>query len=508
MNRNLWNLYKCSEQGKRAIEVFNPETKDIYTKAEEIFAFVQPIAEIEPRFGGDMLYILDCNCLLDKLIPEEGDISGINFFEQFIDRFQLIDIDEKGLRATATQAQLMKSHDYRAKSAFVHIISTYLYLLSDFYKPILYPSRFDIFMRHCDLLGIELPDIPHTTQYRDYLIFYYKICEKLTQFQAENQLTEAELCACIYDFAFMLNEEQPKSKLPKPTNIWFTGASGGDFRIIDNPDCQETHIWACNEYTRRGDIVVMYCLAPRSYIHSIWRAESNGIFNPFDYYKSRTALSEGVIIPSISIKELKADPYFSQLPIVKKNLQGLNGVQLSSSDYKELMRLITDKGGDPSNAPQLYCSTISSISIKLERDVEDQLLIPVLQELGYTSKDWSRQCTQKAGRGLKAIPDFVFFPKGEKHLQNAPMVIEAKLNVATQTEYIKAFNQAYSYARMMRSSIMGICDKERLILYRADSNGVFNRNCPIFEEHWAALREAETFNQLQRLIAKDIVSGL
>ena len=68
--------------------------------------------------------------------------------------------------------------------------------------------------------------------------------------------------------------------------------------------------------------------------------------------------------------------------------------------------------------------------------------------------------------------------------------------------------QAYSYARLMRSSIMGICDKDRLIIYRADSNGVFDRNCPAFENHWTALKETEIFNQLQQVIAKEIVHSL
>ena len=39
----------------------------------------------------------------------------------------------------------------------------------------------------------------------------------------------------------------------------------------------------------------------------------------------------------------------------------------------------------------------------------------MLKRLGYTESDWTRQLSQKAGRKEKAIPDFVFFPKGEKH---------------------------------------------------------------------------------------------
>lgn len=508
MNRNLWELYKTSERGKNTIAIFNPNGEDMYEKTEQIFSFVERDTGINPQYAGDMLFVIDSNCEIEN-IPLDEDLANRTWFEKFIDKLTIIDVDQHGQRLKTANAIWVKADNYRAKSAIVHLLSTYLYLLCEFYKPILYPSRFDIILRNCDLLGIETPEIPHTHQYRDYLIYYYHLCEKLTQFQLDNQLTDAEFCACLYDFAPMLGESQTNESIPKPINVWFTGASGEDFKVLDTPDATATHAWACNEHTRRGDLVVMYCLSPRSYIHSIWRADSNGIFNPFDYYKSRTTLCDGVIIPHISIQDLRNDSYFAQLPIVKKNLQGLNGVQLSATDYTELLRLIQQKGGDISHLPQLYRSTIDpSINLRIERDVEEQLLIPMLLELGYSEADWSRQCTQKAGRGLKAIPDFVFFPRGEQHLQNAPMLIEAKFNMSSQNEFLKAFNQAYSYARMMRSSIMGLCDKDRLILYRADSNGVFDRNSPAFENHWAALKEPEIFNQLQQVVAREIIHSL
>ena len=89
-------------------------------------------------------------------------------------------------------------------------------------------------------------------------------------------------------------------------------------------------IWACNERTRRGDIVVLYCTSPRSYIHSIWRSNSGGIFNPFDYYHCRTTVCDGILTPHITFKDLKDDEYMSQVPIVRRNLQGINGIELTA----------------------------------------------------------------------------------------------------------------------------------------------------------------------------------
>ena len=123
--------------------------------------------------------------------------------------------------------------------------------------------------------------------------------------------------------------------------------------------------------------------------------------------------------------------------------------------------------------------------------------------------DRSRQLSQKAGRKEKAIPDFVFFPRGERHFENAPMVIEAKLDMSLIAEQQKAFSQSLSYARMLRSSIMGICDKERLVLYRVDANGASDRNQPLYESHWKAISSDEIEGaKLKQLIGREIVSRL
>ena len=89
-----------------------------------------------------------------------------------------------------------------------------------------------------------------------------------------------------------------------------------------------TSIWTCNEQTKRGDIIVMYVTSPYSCIHSIWRANSVGIFNPFDYYQSRTTICDGVKIPPISLNDLKDDEYFSNVSVVRQNLRGVNGKYL------------------------------------------------------------------------------------------------------------------------------------------------------------------------------------
>ena len=134
-------------------------------------------------------------------------------------------------------------------------------------------------------------------------------------------------------------------------------------------------------------------------------------------------------------------------------------------------------------------------------------MIPYLFKLGYTEQDWTRQLSLKAGRGLKAIPYFDFFAHGDKHMEAAPFVIEAKLDMSSMLERRKAFSQCQSYARLLRSQIMAICDKNRIVVYTVSNEGFANYENPIFEQHWAAVYSDSTFGpQLRKLIGREIIA--
>ena len=527
MNNQLWNMYKESSRGKDCIELFNPEIENISEGAFNIWRYASSWGEdkVEDSFREDidyMLWLWSCNLFQRGFIPDEWTREN---YQKFSEEYDIIEplFDEKGELQYHDDNEtiifnestiLLRKDQYRRKAANIPLLSLLLYYNFECFKPMLLPGRFDVIQRNCEALGIEMPSIPRSKDYKTYVNYYFEICERWNEFQKEHEMSDAELCACIYDFASMLIETNTSSELPKPTNVWLTGASGSDFTFLDSlgktPDGNGESIWACNERTRRGDIIVLYCTSPRSYIHSIWRSNSGGIFNPFDYYHCRTTVCDGILTPHITYKDLKNDNYMSQVPIVRRNLQGVNGIELSAKDYSELIRMIGEKGGDVTLFPLLYeGSNLDFGEIKLEKHVEEKILIPVLEKLGYTNADWTRQLSQKAGRTEKAIPDFVFFPKGKKHFENSPMIIEAKFDMVSAREFQKAFNQALSYARLLRASIMGICDKERLVLYKVNIDGGADRNNPIFENHWASIySDAEVGATLNHLIGREVVANM
>lgn len=503
MNRNIWELYKNSERGKGAIELFNFDIGNTEQKVKYIFR------KYNEYFGGLDLedyfidnFILIAQNIIGNKIFLETDETASDYFTKVIDNLEIY-LDEDN-------PPVITKQDYKTYNAILSEISLVLYAYGEdrLFYPILFREQFDVFMKILDVLEIQMPDLPAKSDKRGRLLLYNKLNENIVQFASENNLTSEETCACIYDFSLMLlNVDNRETELPEPTNIWLTGGSKGDYKtFLENPVEGAKSVWTCNENTKRGDIIVMYVLSPYSCIQSIWRADIDGVYTPFNYYNSRTRATAGIVVPHITLNELKADPYFSQLGITRKNFQGVNGVQFSATDYKELQRLLKEKGFDVSVLPQLYRPNLEiEGNLRYEKDVEEKLLIPLLEKLGYSTNDWTRQLSQKAGRKEKAIPDFVFLPKGENYFQNAPLIIEAKFDMSSNIERTKCYNQALSYARMMKSKLFGICDKDRLIIYK-ENKGTFDRFSPTFEKHWQNINDEEIFRQLKLLIGKETIT--
>jgi len=516
MNKNIWNLYKNSERGKEAIALFTFDNEKDNTKAK-----VELISQKYKEYlGGENAvkyfirnFALVINSIYaDKLFIEENE-GATEYFTRLIDNLEICRVEENSsgeLVRIENERPLIVKKNYKTFCSILSEISLVLFLYGDlFYFPVLFREQFDVFMKILDVLDIPMPELPAKSDKRGRLLLYNNLNNNIVKFAGENNLTPEETCACIYDFAFMLLEdEKMQTEMPEPTNIWLTGGSKNDYkRFLENPIKGAKSVWTCNENTKRGDIIVMYVLSPYSCIQSIWRADIDGVYTPFNYYNSRTRATKGMLVPHVTLNELKADSYFSQLSIIRKNFQGVNGIQFSATDYKELQRILKGKGFDISVLPQLYKPDLEfAAQLKTEKDVEEKLLIPLLEKLGYSETDWTRQLSQKAGRKEKAIPDFVFLPKGEIHFQNAPMVIEAKFNMSSNIERTKSYNQALSYARLMKSAVFGICDKDRLIIYK-DKKGYFDRFNPAFEKHWQSINDAETFRQLKLLIGQEAIKN-
>lgn len=485
-------MYLSSEEGKKAIELFtNGHTNDILEKYLGTYHFD---VDTTASFIDDL-----CEYCIKPTIPAELDNESAELFYKEIIKngiaFQVV--------GEPFENYDPKKYDYLK---FIPVISTWLFFhFPDFYKPYFFNCKFSLLTQIADTLGIELPEVPLKKYKEERIIYYWKLCLAFLDFQQENDMSPYEFCAFLYDFApkYVEQNKSTENELPQPTQAWMVGGDQGgrDIKFLDNYVKGNSHFWQGNIDTKRGDIIIMYCLAPRSYIHSIWRATSDGIADPFFHFYSNIYIGEGIKVAPVTLNQLKTDEYFSNHPLVRKNLQGVSGYPINSDEYNRLLQMIIKNGGTIEELPKLYSPTFSSNqNLKVERDVEVILIEPLLKELGYLEEDWVRQLPVRMGRGERNFPDYAFLNNKEKNYESASMLIEAKFWIKNNKELEETFRQTYSYGLRLNAKILVIADKEAIWIYER-RNESFDRSMYI-KKYWKELEQPDEFNFITKLIGK------
>lgn len=287
-------------------------------------------------------------------------------------------------------------------------------MLPEYFVPFLFRTRFDQFTAICRSFNIPIPPPPGKTQRRDRALYYLALNEALQEFRRRHQLTPPELIAFLYDFAPRVLAAERDSELPQPSRVWFTmGGIGGnwDFEFLDQADQNSTARWQGNVETRRGDVILMWCVAPRSYLHSIWRALDDGFADPFFYFYNSMRIGQCTKVPPVCFKEFTEDPVLGVNKSVRAHFQGAGGKPFPLEDYLVLLEMLKRKGCDTSVLPVPPPHAFAfGERLQNERDVEAQLVEPLLTQLGYSTSQWLRQMPLRMGRGERNYPDYAVEP--------------------------------------------------------------------------------------------------
>lgn len=476
-NKYTWELYKQTPNGQRNIkEIVNFKGYDLLKKYNPIYANFIPESVYD-----DYIETIYCYGVSDYNKP-----TSLNEAKDFFIALISLGIMEEG-------EIWIKHHDFRKTLDFIQPISFVLSrFASDFFFPYLFMCRiFDLY-KIADIFGIELPDTPSKIDYQKRCMYYWDLCEKFYNFRMENNLSPEELCAFLYDFApNFIKQTIDVSNMPNPSHAWFIGG-------LMDPIERDSNFtfWQANPETKKGDILIHYETAPVSAITCLWIAQTDGVRDPFFHYYSNTYISNKIDIPNITLKELKHDNYFSTHPFVRKNFQGINGSLISGKDYNEILRIIKSKGFDTNKLPNIYTPTLpNNITIERERDVETKLLEPLLKSMGWhENTDYIRQLPIHAGRGHRIFPDYALHFNNKPDEEKAKVLIEVKYYMKNNQEIEAAFLQAFSYAKLLESNIIVLCDKECIIVYEKGQG--FSRN-EYKKYYWENMSNTELFNELK-----------
>ncbi len=485
-NNYMWQTY-LNAGGKSVVDIFENNLSNEYS--EEYANFIAelhksycPSQSIRNNLKEELLDVF-AEKNSGNYIFEDGDYSIESGLEYFFDI--IIGKDKCSL-------QNLFSCFSGSMAYFTTFLATEI---PELFIPYYYKYNFNVLEKIAQEFDIYLPPIPVKKDYKGRLYYYGEICSALYEFREEHNMSPYELCAFLYDFApkYMGGIDSYIIKnLPEPKCAFFIGGSKDDIFIDDNKDT--VTCWQCNSDTRAGDMIVMYLRTPISAVDSVWRSVSIGFNDPFFYYYRCTYIANPVAVKRITQKQLQQDKVFKELPIVRKNMQGINGVELQPSEYNHLVDIAE------TDVPRLEFA-VSDINqtFSREKDVENKLIIPLLKKLGYNEKDYVQQMYIEIGNHNHAlIPDFVLSPIHIKGHQSGFALIEAKLLVQNQREMEDVKIQARSYAVQLKAKYSAIADKNKIWIY--SSNDDYTNE--IFIATWDELNNPDIFSKLFKLIGK------
>lgn len=422
-----------------------------------------------------------CYRILD--LEEDDEYSIFDLVEMLYDEIKMIN----GFSDSQTLEEFVNGMAYYTTFIFI--------LYPEISAPYYYECNFNVLEKIANEFGFELPELPVKKDYKGRFFYYAKLCEVFYDFRVRNKMSPYEFCAFLYDFA-------PKyiggidsyiiKDLPPAKGAYLIGGTKDDAFLSDDDDYITA--WQCNPETLAGDNIVMYLKSPISAIDSVWRSVSVGFNDPFFYYYRCTYIAHPKKIKRVTLKTMERDKVFRELPIVRKNMQGLNGVELYPSAYNHLLDI------SKTDLPKLeFWENEDTIDLLREKDVENKLVKPFLTKLGYSEDDYVQQLYIEIGNQNHAlIPDFVVNPRVSKGHHAAEFLIEAKYSVKSEKDFEKYKTQARSYANQLKAKYSAIASKEGIWI--SSETDDFSRDFIVLS--WNELNDDDNFYRVFKLLGK------
>ena len=344
------------------------------------------------------------------------------------------------------------------------------------------------------MFGIELTPIPGKKQYEERIKYYGDLCNVFRGFADENKMTPAELWAFLYEYgpSCVGGTTWADLDIPEAHCVYVFGT--GPYYPEEDNTCK----WICqgNPDMQPGDIGLLYHWAPDKCYTSIWRAVSPGYYDPLATHDRYVCYGHPVLIPRITFADLKADSIFRETALVRQNMLHMDGAPMLPSEYMHLLEMARAKGEVPDDVPTFDLRPdIEHGELLLERDVEEQLLEPLLMRLGWKPENWCRQMPVRIGRGISKYPDYVINPIYTKYNERGEIVLEAKLSIPNKKQVEHDRGQANSYAKLLGARAYVLVAKEGIWISEREDG--FSE---IEEYTWQELENEDVFLKVFNII--------
>lgn len=510
-----WGLFKESPKGQEAIAKFS-KLSSADCSIEEMLSIAKSFS---PLYFSNVTKKEEEGFL--NILQEFDDVISNTLPESFNGEEELWNYYSWLLKGFATDENLQFEDIPQSKFKYILqdniFLSTILHAyLPNYYIPNFFVLQFLYLNRFAKKYELDLPKVPNRSDYKNRCLYYIEICKILRQFRDENGFdSPADFCAYLYGYELPLIKEEMESdysapKPKQPENAWILVGNYGE------GEKDMSHgLWQANQFTSKGDVLLFYEKSPVKKLNAIWTALEDGVVDPFFHYYSYTIIGKKIEIPSdkaITFEDFKNSEYFKvenrgrEGNFVSKNFQDVSGWAVTSSDYKEIKRMLEDKGFDTSILPSLYePKKLAGVNIELEADVSNKLLVPLLEEMGWKRDvDFKAEVEFPAGRGttghqMEKRPDFCLHLTGKEKDLGAKVVIEVKLWMKNNEEIEANYYQGLSYAKWGNAQVLVLCDKNQIRVYERNKKGEFDENKWV-RFLWEEMDNLEKRNELKRML--------
>jgi len=502
----IWNLYKESKSGQQTIDDYSIDLVGFRQEGLDEYTMSIP-DEHKAAVGTDTVTISIIETVHN--IYSQYSLGAIDEAIQKCD-----EMVANGIPITVPdhpEVDLRFGKDEWEWYGNIDLVAWGLYFACpEFFLPYLFLPwwgdgiTFHVLEEICTSFNIPLPPLPSKRDKPGKALYYGRLMRTFYEFRQLHSLSPAEMCAFLYDFGLSVIGQEESKELPPPSKVWLLkgGRAGSDFDFLDQAtDSTIAYRWGGNLEIRRGDILLMYTLSPRSRIHSIWRAVSDGFADPFFHYHHAVAIGSMVRTKPVTFQEMKNDPILSQKGLIRSSLQGSSGDPFSVEEYDAILSIMESKGQDISLLPRLEPLSYPDLAkISNERDVEQLLVEPFLEKIGYTEDDWIRQMSIKMGRGERNYSDYAFGAETKWGEESARMVLEAKYRISTRKELREAFYQAKSYALRLQANRIVLCAIDGVWVFEYKGND-FDRE-GFVHRRWSELSHPDTLHETSLSIGR------
>ncbi len=454
-------------------------------------------------------------------------LDGLGFFDQIIsedikdDISEWSNVDYQNYYVWLTLSLVTENKDDNLNKVpqinFKRMLSDNMLLSFALYKympnyfiPNLFVMQFPYFQSFANKYELEMSEMPHRSDYRGRWLYYLAMCDSFDEFAYINDIQNSgELCAFLFDYELTNIKEEMAAEYAKPMPVvpeqaWILVGNYGE-----GEKNMEYGFWQSNQLTGKGDIMLFYEKSPVKKLNAVWTALDDGFIDPFGHFYSYAIIGKKITIPddkAITFEDFKNSEYYKNRTkdgnYVSKNFQDVSGWAVTSEDYAEIKRMLAQKGFDTSVLPSLYePNERTDVVVTCEKDVEDSLLKPLLEEMGWSRDvDYFQQVEFPTGRGTTKRPDFCLHLTKSGSTTKTKVVIEVKHYMKNNKEIALAFTQGVSYANWGKAKIFVLCDEKQIRVYEQNQNGDFDEN-KWKRFRWEEMESLEKFNELKRLLS-------